>query len=78
MVLGHGVSSLTWKVETLGRVSGCCIFCGILQLGTDGFSSPLGLLWGRGFLQTSPASSYIQSLEWIWLLISPLEFGLLQ
>ena len=25
MVLGHAVSSLTWKIETLGMASGCCL-----------------------------------------------------
>ena len=35
MVLGQGVSSLTWKVGALGIASGC----GGLQLGAEGFSS---------------------------------------
>ena len=35
MVLGQGVSSLTWKVGALGVASGC----GGLQLMVDGFSS---------------------------------------
>ena len=40
---------------------------------------PLGaFLWGRGFPQISLVPNYIQSLEWMWLLISPLVFVLLQ
>ena len=39
MVLGQGVSSLTWKVGALGVASGC----GGLQLGVEGFSSTWGL-----------------------------------
>ena len=43
MVLAHGVSSLTWKVETLGIASGCCLCWGVLQQGAEEFSSTLGL-----------------------------------
>ena len=39
MVLGQGVSSLSWKTGALGVASGC----GVLQLGVEGFSSAWGL-----------------------------------
>ena len=38
MVLGQGMSSLTWKVGALGAASGC----GELQLGVEGFSPTCG------------------------------------
>ena len=53
MVLGHGLSSLTWKVGALGIASGCCLCWGGLQLGAEGFSSTWGLPVGREFLQIS-------------------------
>ena len=43
MVLGHGVSSLTWKVGALALVLGCCLCWGGMQLGAEGFSSTWGL-----------------------------------
>ena len=71
MVLGHGVSSLTWKVVALGTASGFCLLGVHCSWGQKGIL-PLGaFLWGKGFLQISLVPNYIQSLEWIWLLISP-------
>ena len=46
MVLGHGVSFLTWEIVTLGTASGCCLYWGILQLGAEGFSSTRSLPLG--------------------------------
>ena len=43
MMLGHGVSSLVWRVVTVHVASDCCLCWGMLQLGTDGFSSTWGL-----------------------------------
>ena len=39
MMLGHGMSSLTWRVGTLGTVSGCCLCGDAHQLGVEGFFS---------------------------------------
>ena len=54
MVLGHGVSSLTWKVETLGMALDCCLCWGILQLVAEGFSSIWGLPVGQGIPSNFP------------------------
>ena len=43
MVLGLGVSSLTWKVGALGMASGCGLCWEGLQLGAEEFSSTWGL-----------------------------------
>ena len=53
--LGHGVSSLTWKVGALGIVSGCCLFWGALQL-VAGFSSTCGLPVGQGIPSNFPCA----------------------
>ena len=73
-VLGHGVFSLTWNVGALGIASGCSLCWGILQLGAKG-SLLVAFLWGREFLHISLVPNYIQSLVWMWLLISPQAFG---
>ena len=52
MVLGQGVSSLTWKVGALAVASDC----GGLQLGAEGFSSTWGLPVGYGIPSNFPCA----------------------
>ena len=56
MVLGHGVSSLTWMAVTLGVASGCCLCWVVLQLGTEGISSTWGLPVGQGIPSIFPCA----------------------
>ena len=61
MVLGHGVSSLTWKVVTLGAASGCCLYWGVLQLGAEGYFLSLGPLCRAGDSLQFPLCQIIYS-----------------
>ena len=52
MLLGQGVSSLTWKFMALGAASGC----DGLQLGAEGISSASGLPAGYGIPSNFPCA----------------------